>query len=203
MRLGVFGGSFDPVHLGHLLLAQCCQEQVRLDRVVFIPAGHAPHKPDAPRAGGADRVAMLQLALKDRPPWEISAIELDRGGRSYTVDTLRELRAQQPGAELYLLMGADSLADLPKWREPAAICELATPLAVRRAGSPEPDYGALAQLVAPARVAEIRGQQVEMPPAPISSSEIRRRIAAGEPWQDLVPAAVASYILEHRLYGAA
>ena len=148
MRIGVFGGSFDPVHLGHLLLAECCWRQAALDRVLFVPAAQQPHKPQAPRGGDADRVAMLRLAIAGRPEFDVSTIEIDRGGVSYTVDTLRALRAAEPDAELFFLMGADSLADLPQWREPAAICELATPLVVRRAGhAPSRISTALAPLV--------------------------------------------------------
>lgn len=203
MRIGVFGGSFDPVHRGHLRLAECCQKQAGLDHVLLVPAAHQPHKPQAPRASDEDRAAMLRLAIAGRASWDVSMIELDRGGASYTVDTLRELRAQWPDDELFFLLGADALADLPRWREPAAICELATPLAVRRAGEPLPDYDALAPLVSPARLAEIRGLEVEMPATPIRSSEIQRMIADGRDWEPLVPAAVAEYIVEQGLYGAA
>src|SRR6185436_3214836 len=122
--IGVFGGSFDPVHRGHLLLADCCQRQVPLDRVLFVPAAHQPHKPRAPKASDADRLAMLRLATAERAGIEISTVEIDRGGFSYTVDTLRAIAADNSGAELFLLMGADTLADLPTWRDPAAICEL-------------------------------------------------------------------------------
>lgn len=202
MRIGVFGGTFDPIHHGHLLLARCCLVQAQLDEVRFVPAAHQPHKPHGPRASGADRLAMIELATADEPRFVASAIELDRGGVSYTIDTLRTIRAEAPTAELFFLMGADSLADLPAWREASAICELATPLVVRRAGHAEPDYEALAPLASPARRAAIRSQQVDMPATPISSSEIQRRIAVGEPWRELTPAAVARYIVAHGLYGA-
>jgi nicotinate-nucleotide adenylyltransferase len=202
MRLGVFGGSFDPVHCGHLLLADCCWRQAALDRVLFVPASRQPHKPSAPRATDADRVAMLRLAMRGRPEFEASTIEIDRGGVSYTIDTLRALQAREPAAELIFLMGADSLADLPQWREPAAICELATPLVVRRAGRAEPDFEALAGLVSPARLEVIRGLQVDMPATPIASSEIQRLIAAGGDWRPLVPPSVADYIVERGLYSA-
>lgn len=200
MRLGVFGGSFDPVHFGHLLLAECCWRQAALDRVAFVPASRQPHKPRAPRATDAERVAMLELATRERPEFEVSTIEIDRGGVSYTIDTLRELRNREPAAELFFLMGADSLADLPHWREPAEICRLATPLVVHRAGRADPNFDALAGLVSPARLAEISGLQVDMPATPIASSEIQRLIAAGGQWQPLVPPVVADYIVAQRLY---
>src|SRR5262245_44008477 len=102
MRLGVFGGSFDPVHLGHLKLAECCCDQARLDRILFVPAAHQPHKLRAPRASGDQRVEMLRLATASTPAFEASTVEIGRGGPSYTVDTLRELRGQFPRDELFL-----------------------------------------------------------------------------------------------------
>jgi len=200
MRIGVFGGTFDPVHLGHLRLAESCQQQARLDETWFVPAYRQPHKPEGPAASGADRAAMLRLATGGAPGQVVWTGEIERGGVSYTVDTLREIAEREPGAELFFLMGADSLADLPHWREAWAICELAVPLVVRRAGRPEPDFEALAGLVSPARLAEFRAAQVEMPETPISSSEIRRLIAEGVAWQKLVPEAVAAYIEERGLY---
>lgn len=200
MRIGLFGGSFDPVHRGHLLLAECCWRQARLDRVEFVPTAQQPLKPRGPVASEADRSAMLRLAIADRPEFALSLIEIERGGVSYTVETLRQLRDEQPDAELFFLMGADSLADFPTWREPAAICELATPVVVRRAGTPPPDFNGLAALVAAERLAEIRALEVEMPATLISSSNIRRLIAEGGAWQSLVPERVAEYIDERGLY---
>jgi nicotinate-nucleotide adenylyltransferase len=200
MRIGVFGGSFDPVHRGHLLLADCCWQQAQLDRVEFVPAAQQPLKPRGPIASESDRAEMLRIATTDRPEFSVSTIEFDRGGVSYTVDTLRQLRVEHPDAELFFLMGADSLADFPHWREPAQICRLATPLVVRRAESPEPDFESLRPFVAPARLQEIRAAQVEMPATPISSSQIRRLVAEGGAWRPLVPTAVAQYIEKGRLY---
>jgi nicotinate-nucleotide adenylyltransferase len=200
MRIGVFGGSFDPVHRGHMLLAECCRAQAALDRVVFVPAARQPHKPLTPRASDADRLAMLKMAIRERPEFATSSIELERGGVSYTVDTLRAIAAAEPGASLYLLLGADSLADLPTWREPAAICALATPVAVGRPGWAEPNVDALAGIASPEQLDEIRTLRVEMPATPISSSRIRSLIAEGSQWQALVPPAVADYIVDRGLY---
>jgi nicotinate-nucleotide adenylyltransferase len=200
MRIGVFGGSFDPVHLGHLRLADCCWRQARLDRVEFVPAAEQPHKPSGPVASEVDRVAMLRLATSGRPAFGVSTLEIDRGGVSYTVDTLRQIGSQNPGAELFFPMGADSLADLPSWREPDEICRLATPLVVWRAESPPPDFEGLRPFVSVTRLAEIRAAQVQMPATPISSSQIRQLIAEGGAWQSLVPASVADYIVSRRLY---
>jgi nicotinate-nucleotide adenylyltransferase len=203
MRIGIYGGTFDPVHFGHLLLAECCEQQAGLDRVDFMPAARQPHKPYAPRASDADRLAMLELAIAGRSTWVAATLEIERGGVSYTVDTLRDYKAREPDAALFLLMGADALADLPKWREPRAICAMAAPLVVRRAGSGEPEYERLRPLVSAERFAEITERQVQMPATPISSSEIQRSIAAGGPWRELVPPAVADYIDAKGLYRSA
>ena len=202
MRLGIFGGSFDPVHEGHLLLAECCLEQASLDKIWFLPTAEQPLKPAGPLANSAHRLAMLELACQTRPEFETSSLEIDRGGVSYSVDTLETIHTELPGAELFFLMGADSLADLPAWRRPNDICRLAIPLVVHRANEPEPDFEVLRPLVSGARLQEIRAHQVDMPPTPISSSEIRALIAAGGDWQPLVPRGVAEYVEQHGLYAA-
>lgn len=200
MRLGLFGGSFDPVHHGHLALAGACAEHAALDAVWFVPAARQPLKPQGPRVSDAERLEMLRLALSNRPRFEASALEIQRGGVSYTVDTLAEVRAQLPEAELFFLMGADSLAEFPTWLRLVEICELATPLVVRRAGSPEPDFDVLASVVSAERLEVIRRSQVEMPAVPVSSSQIRELIAIGGNWQEMVPENVADYITKNQLY---
>jgi nicotinate-nucleotide adenylyltransferase len=200
MRLGLFGGSFDPVHRGHLALAASCLEQSQLDRVWFVPAAQQPFKPSGPHATNAARLAMLKLALADHGAFEISELEIDRGGLSYTFDTLLSVEELLPDAKLFLLLGADSLVDFPHWRRPAEICRVATPLVVNRAGEPAPDFQHLTQIVSPERLAEIKANQIEMPPLAISSSEIRQLIANGGEWEEMVPERVADYIREHRLY---
>jgi nicotinate-nucleotide adenylyltransferase len=203
MRLGVFGGSFDPPHKGHLQLAAAALDQAQLDRVLLVPAARQPLKPEGPRASDSDRVEMLQLAIAEVPDpsqWEVSTLEIDRGGVSYTVETLAELQRCHPGAALFFLMGADSLAELPHWYEPRRILELATPLVVERPGHPAPDVGVLDSLVSASRRAEIGRCRVRMPAVDISSSQIRARIAEGGEWQSLVPRQVAHYIEAHGLY---
>jgi nicotinate-nucleotide adenylyltransferase len=187
MRIGLFGGSFDPVHNGHLTLAACCAEQGGLDAVWFVPAALQPFKLGGPVASDADRVAMLRLAIADMPGREVSTLEIDRGGVSYTVDTLRQLHAELPDAELFFLMGADTLRDLPGWREPDEVLRLATPMAVQRPG--EADV-----------VTDVPHMRIGMPPMDISSSDIRKRIATGESIEGLLPASVAAYIDEYGLY---
>jgi nicotinate-nucleotide adenylyltransferase len=200
MRLGIFGGSFDPVHYGHLLLAECCREALALDEVWLVPAAQPPHKQDRRLAPGKARLEMLELALADHDQIQPSAVELSRGGVSYTVDTLETIRQQRPEAELFLLLGADSLRDLPTWRQPQRILELALPVAVRRSGNPEPDYAVLAGLVPPAHLEHIRQLQVEMPLVDLSSTELRRRARLGLSLRFRTPRAVEEYIRAHGLY---
>jgi len=200
MRLGIFGGSFNPVHYGHLLLAESCREACLLDEVWLVPAAVPPHKQSAELAPGKARLEMLELALAGNEQLRPSAIELERGGVSYTVETLARIAEENPGASLFLLMGADSLEDLPTWREPERICTLATPVVVRRAGSPEPDFTAMAPLVSAERLAEIRRWQVEMPLVELSSTDLRQRGAAGRSLRYRTPRPVEKYIETHKLY---
>ncbi len=200
MRLGLFGGSFDPVHLGHLEVARCCQQQAGLDAVWFIPAATQPLKRHGPVASTDERVEMVRLAIGDAPTWRVSRLEIDRGGVSYTVDTLRQLHDDMPAARLFFMMGADALHDLPTWVEPEAICQLATPLVVARAGEPPPDFEVLCELVSSERLAEIRQLQVTMPAMPIASSTIRESLARGENISQMLPQAVLDYIEHKKLY---
>ncbi|MFH1922124.1 MAG: nicotinate-nucleotide adenylyltransferase [Planctomycetota bacterium] len=201
MRLGLFGGSFDPVHYGHLLLAECCREQCRLERVLFLPAAVPPHKQDRRLTPASARVEMLQLAIAGHAAFDVNRYEVDRGGVSYTVETLRHFRGEDPDGELFLLVGADTLHDLPHWREAERVCQLAIPLVVRRPGAGEPDFGCLAGLVSPERIERIRRHQVDMPQIDSSSSEIRRRVGAGLSIRYQTPRAVEKYIETHQVYG--
>jgi nicotinate-nucleotide adenylyltransferase len=143
---------------------------------------------------------MLELALAGSEQMRASPLEIDRGGISYTVETLAEIARLHPAANLFLLMGADSLRDLPNWREPVRICELATPAVVRRGGAPEPDFGVLSSVVSADRLAEIRAAQVQMPSIQLSSTDLRARAAAGQSLRYRTPRAVERYIETHRLY---
>ena len=201
MRLGIYGGSFDPVHYGHLLLAETCREQSCLDRVLFMPNAVSPHKVHATTSPEA-RVEMLKLALGGHPAMHVSTLEVERGGISYTVDTLTRLQQEYPNDKLFFLMGADSLEDLPTWREPERICQLAVPLVVRRAGSAEPDIGKLAHLVDAERLGEIRQCQVTMPVVELSSTDIRQRVAVEQSIRYRMPRGVEMYIRANGLYTA-
>jgi nicotinate-nucleotide adenylyltransferase len=200
MRLGVFGGSFDPVHYGHLLLAECCREECQLDCVWFLPAAVPPHKQRRKLTGARQRVEMLELALAGHDRLAVSTLEIDRGGVSYTVDTLEAIHEREPGAQLFLPMGADSLRDFPKWHRPDRICQLAMPIVVQRADSPEVDTRVLAGVLAPEKLAEMRRFQIEMPRMDLSSTDIRQRIAAGRSIRYRTPRSVEKYIQTHGLY---
>lgn len=197
MRFGVFGGTFDPVHLGHLVVAQEVCFRAALDRVLFVPAGQPPHKPDRVISPATHRLAMLERALAAQPAFVISRAEVDRPGPSYSVDTVRALRADLgPGSELFFILGSDQLADLPMWHRPAELLELCHLIAVQRPG-------AACDLATAERHLPALHQRVLWIPVPqiaIAAREIRRRVAAGEPIRYLVPDAVAAYIAEHGLY---
>ena len=200
MRLGIYGGSFDPVHFGHLLLAESCREQCALDEVWLLPAAVPPHKTDQTLTSARQRIEMLNLAIGGHHAFRISTLEIDRGGVSYTVDTLTAIRQQHPHAELFLLMGADTLYDLPNWRQPERVCELAVPVVVQRNGSPAPDLDVLQPIVTAARIAHIQQHQVTMPIIELTSTDIRRRVAAGMSIRFRTPRAVEKYIETNRLY---
>jgi len=203
MRLGIFGGTFDPVHFGHLLLAECCRERCRLDAVWFLPAAVPPHKQDHESTPSQFRAEMLELAIAGNPAFSVCCYETDCGGVNYTVDTLAHIHKEDPAQELFFLMGADMLLDLPNWRDPAGVCELAVPVVVRRPGVGPVDFDCLSGIASPERIELIRQHQVEMPEIGISASDIRRRVSQGQSIHYLVPRAVEMYIETHRLYCSA
>jgi nicotinate-nucleotide adenylyltransferase len=200
MRIGIFGGSFDPVHYGHLILAETCRESCCLDEVWFLPAATPPHKQGHDLSPASVRVDMLQLALGGHESMKVSTVEIDRGGISYTVETLRLIRQKHSEVELFLIIGADSLADLPTWREPREICELAIPLVVRRRGSPVPDLSVLSGIVADERLKTIAEHQIETPTIELSSTDLRNRAKANRSLRFRTPRAVEQFILENKLY---
>jgi len=198
MRLGIFGGTFDPVHIGHLLLAEQCREQCRLDQVWFIPAGVPPHKLTQTLAAGKARAEMLELAVAGHDNLRVDRRELDRSDPCYTVETLAALKAEDPTRELFFLMGADSLAEFSTWREPQRIVELAELAVVNRGGAPLLDLGPMRALLGDALVSRIHF--VTMTGMDVSSSDIRRRVSDGKSIRYMVPRAVECYIGTHGLY---
>lgn len=200
MKFGIFGGSFDPVHIGHIQLALACRDQVPLDTVCFIPAAQQPLKQEGPYASDDDRLAMLELAIGGIQQMVISRIEIERSGVSYTIDTLRTIAQTQPQDELFLLLGSDALADFPSWRQIKKIIQMATPIIVIRSGGAEIDWNVLADWMPKQRIVQLRQLSIHMPPVDVSSTEIRRRISLGQSINGLVPPAVAEYITQHGLY---
>jgi nicotinate-nucleotide adenylyltransferase len=193
MRIGIYGGTFDPVHLGHLIVAEQARVELELQRVFFVLTPTPPHKATAAISPATQRLAMLKLAVQDHPQFEISTVELERPGVSYTVETLRHFRAQPElaRAELFLIIGADSLLELQNWREPQAIISLA-----KLAVYPRPGLD-VRQTAAPfLRAAHfLNGPQVE-----ISATAVRQRCSRGRSIRYLVPDAVRNYIFANHLY---
>ncbi len=200
MRIGILGGTFDPVHFGHLILAETCRDVLQLDQVRFVPAGDPPHKPDAKISDGHARADMLLLAVSGYPEFVIDRRELKRNGPSFTVDTLAELTAENPGSELYFLMGADSLRELPTWRQPGRIAELATIVACNRPGVPSLDRSQIVDWVGQTIAARVITMVV--PGMDLSATDLRRRVAEGRGLRFLTPRAVEAFIAQHGLYAA-
>jgi nicotinate-nucleotide adenylyltransferase len=184
-RVGLLGGSFDPVHHGHLLAARALRERLQLDEVRLVPAAQQPFKAGRHAAGAADRAAMVGLAVAGEPGLACDTIEVERPGPSYTVDTLRALRERSPAATWFLCLGADAAAELPAWRDAGSLPDLATIVVFRRPGATVPP--------GPYR-------QAEVPQVDISATDIRSRVRSGRSIRYLVPEAVADYIATHRLY---
>ena len=189
MKLGLFGGSFDPVHLGHLLVARAACEELQLTRLFFIPATQSPFKPERKPAPPAERLRMLRLALAGQDWCGIDTQEIERGGVSYTIDTLRDYARRFPQAELFYLIGADHVAQLPQWREAEKLAEIAEFVVIPRPGQTETPFPK-----------PFRGRMLAGFPLGVSSSQIRARVRAGLPVDHLVPDAVSESIRNNRLY---
>lgn len=189
MKIGLFGGSFDPVHLGHLLVAQAACEEAGLERLYFIPAGQSPFKTTTTLSPAAERLRLLRLALAGRTNCEIDDQEVRRGGVSYAIDTVRDYARRFPGAELCWLIGADHVTPLPSWREPQELARLLEFLVIPRPGQPDAVFPP-----------PFRGRMLKGFPVGISASQIRERVKAGRPIDHLAPPAVAEAIRNYRLY---
>ncbi len=188
-RLGLLGGTFDPIHIGHVLLAQFVCERLELDRVLFVPAADPPHKGEC-AAAAEDRLAMVELAIQGFPRFRVSRLELERPGKSYTIDTLRRLRAAWPEARLFLIIGTDNVAQLSTWHDPQGILELCTVVAGSRLADRESaDPGLVARMVL-----------VDTPVLQLSSTQIRQRLGQGLPVRYLLPEKVEEYIRRRGLY---
>ena len=195
MRLGLFGGTFDPIHLGHLILAEQCREACRLDRVWFVVAGAPPHK-RGDRTPVAHRLEMARIATAGHPAFEVSDLETRRPGPHYSVETLESVHRERPDDELFFLIGADSLVDLPAWREPEGIARLATIVVVNRPGIEVADPGRMPDFGPGTRPL----LSVTIPSIGIASHDLRRRLAEGRSVRFMVPRGVEAYIEAQGLY---
>ncbi|MCX5723954.1 MAG: nicotinate-nucleotide adenylyltransferase [Nitrospirae bacterium] len=218
LRLGLLGGSFNPIHHGHLAIARQTREALGLDRILFIPTSQPPHKRNGSLAPAQDRYEMVRLAIASDHTLGISDVEISRPGKSYTIDTVRLLQ-QEYGAQtqLFFLIGLDAFLEFPSWRDPQALLELCQFVVLSRPGQsfrslstvrllPPIPFPSLADLDA-GRISRIEaplGKQglicLKLPPCPISASDIRTRIRQGLPLANLLPPSVESYILQHHLY---
>lgn len=218
MRLGLLGGSFDPVHNGHLAIAQQAREALGLDQILFIPTNHPPHKPNDSLAPAHDRYEMVRLATAADPSLAISDVEIRRPGKSYSIDTIRLLQqTNRPDTRLFFLIGLDAFLDFPSWRDPKTLLQLCSFVVLSRPGLsfrslstvsllPTIPTSSLTDLDA-GRIARIElplGKQqltcLQLPPCTVSASDIRARIRRGLPVANLLPPSVESYILRHHLY---
>src|SRR2546421_10769405 len=188
-RLALFGGSFDPIHLGHLLVAQAAREELSLTRLFFIPAAQSPFKPERQPTPASERLRLLRMALAGKEWCEIDLQEIQRAGVSYTIDTTRDYAARFPKAELFYIIGADHVSLLPKWREAEQLARLVQFVVIPRPGQKSVPFPA-----------PFRGQTLTGFPLGVSSSQIRERVKMGLPIDHLVPAAVAEAIRNNRLY---
>ncbi len=196
-RIAIFGGSFNPIHVGHLMVAEEAADRLELDRVIFVPTGEPPHKSTSGLAPAAARLEMVRRAIEGNPRFAVSDVELRRRGKSFTVDTLRHFREALPrGARLFLVMGEDAAHDLPGWRDPRGILKLARPVVASRAGTAA---GALRRL---GRLMPRGGRPAEVPVrVGVSATEIRARVASGRSVRYLVPEGARQVISRRGLYG--
>jgi nicotinate-nucleotide adenylyltransferase len=218
-RLGIFGGSFNPIHNGHLTIASQVRERLQLDRILFIPTGEPPHKQDGALASAKDRYEMVRLAIAGTPSFDVSDIEVQRRGKSFSIDTIRELQRQHgPGTKLYFLIGLDAFLDFPTWKEPQALLNACRFVVISRPGQvfqslarlsmlPRFDPHALSQL----DTGEMTRFDIAipscpgiiclpLPPSAISASDIRQRLQRKAALANELPPPVESYILQHHLY---
>jgi len=200
-RIGLYGGSFDPIHHGHLIIARSVAEQLGLTRVILLPSAQPPHKEAHALSPAVHRQAMTEAAGADEPLFELDVYDLTRSGPSYTVETVAHFRGRfGDEAELYWIIGADSLAELTLWHRTADLVDACQVVTARRGGGPPPDWDQLRQMLTAAQVEKLRAGLVDTPVIDISATDIRQRVRAGRSIRYLVPGAVRAYIEEHQLY---
>ncbi|MDC4223567.1 MAG: nicotinate-nucleotide adenylyltransferase [Candidatus Manganitrophus sp.] len=218
MHIGLLGGTFNPIHNGHLYIAEAVREKFHLDRILFIPSGTPPHKKEEEIPPARHRLEMTRLALVDRPHFELCEMEVKRAGKSYSVETVSELKRFYPRDRLFFIIGTDAFFDLPTWREPERLLSLCDFVVVTRPGHPFsqlPSLGPLQKIDLKSLMELERRKEgivtfpvtsetslhfISLPPSPISASEIRKKLAAGEDTKNLLPDPVASYIIKNKIY---
>lgn len=199
-RVLLFGGSFDPIHHGHLVAALCVAERIAAQRIILLPCGQPPHKRERRLTSPLDRLAMCRRAVSGDPRFEVSDWELQQDGPNYTLLTVRHFRAALPGAALYWLIGLDSLHDLPTWYRAAELADECTLVTAARPGYPPPDWSLLAAAFTPAQLERLQQHVFETPQIQIDATALRRRAAAGQSIRYFVPDAVDQYIRERQVY---
>lgn len=201
MKIGIFGGSFNPIHLGHLVLAEQVRDALGLHQVVFVPARIPPHKAGLELASPEHRLEMVRIATYENPRFAVSDLELGREGPSYTVETIREFQARRPGDQLFFIVGGDSVPELPMWREIESLGELCTVAAGARPGFALEEIDALEGRLPGPMIQALRENFVQTPSIDISSRDIRTRAGEGRSIRHLVPNRVLDYIRTNSLYG--
>ena len=199
MKIGIMGGTFDPIHYGHLVTAEAAREEFRLDKVVFVPSGNPPHKKSKPISRGVDRVNMTVLAIANNPCFEVSDIELVRDGYTYTVDTLKEfIKTYGEKTQFFFITGADAVMEILTWKDVSTILKLCRIVSAYRPGSDIEKFKSMVEELE--RVYKSNIHLIEVPALAISSTEIRRRVKMGITIKYLLPEKVEKYILEKGLY---
>jgi len=191
MKVGIFGGTFNPPHMGHLIVAESVRSRLDLGKIIFVPSFISPHKQDRATATGEDRLAMVRLAIGGDSRYDVSDLELRRGGVSYTVDTLTEMAKGYPGDDLFFLLGMDNLLEFDTWKDPQRITELATIVVMTRPGFAAPEQPPMEGMML---------MYCDVPEIAISSTAIRESVGRGESIRFLLPEAVEEYIYRRRLY---
>jgi nicotinate-nucleotide adenylyltransferase len=199
-KIGIFGGTFDPIHVGHLVLAEQCREQAGLDQVWFVPAARPPHKLDRPLTRFDRRAEMIALAIAGHAAFRVDELEKERAGPSYTADTLEELHRLHPLDDFWLLIGADTVVDLPNWRDPARVMAGAGLIVGGRPGHAVPSFEQIRSVLRVPTEAPLRYRAIESPLIDISSRDLRRRVAQGRSIRYMVPRAVECYVIDKGLY---
>ena len=200
MNVGIFGGSFDPIHVGHLWIGEYAMDSLSLDQLRWVPAATSPLKPKGPSASDEQRCEMLRLAIAGRENQIIDDCELRRDGVSYSVDTVRDMQHRMPEAQLFLIIGSDSLATMKQWHQPEILLRCVRLAVVQRGGESEIDFSVLDGLATKDQIDAIRGNVIRMPVIEVSSYEIRDRVRRGKSIRYLVPRAVEAYLRANNLY---